>query len=60
MRILNKLKINIMKRPPHKKVNLRVEDILRMIEHFEYMKFMGTDRLYCDRVLRQLRKSINK
>ena len=47
-----------MRRPPHKKVNLRVEDILQMIDHYEYLKFNGADRLHCDRVLRQLKKKI--
>jgi len=47
-----------MKRPPHKKVNLRVEDILLMIQHYEYLKFHGVDKLHCARVIWQLKKKI--
>jgi len=47
-----------MKRAPHKKVNLRVEDILKIIEHYETLKFLGGDKLHVDRVLRQLKRKI--
>lgn len=54
MNLLNMIR----KRPPHKKVNLRVEDILKMIDYYEYLKFQGENRQHCDRVLRQLKKKI--
>ncbi len=46
------------KRHPHKKVNLRIEDILRLIKFYDNLKSQGEDRLHCDRVLRQLKKQI--
>lgn len=54
----NKKKVS--NRYPHKKVNLRKEDIEGMIETYEFLMWNndGEDKKHCQRVLRQLKKSI--
>ena len=46
---------------PHEKVNLRTEDIEGMISTYEFLVWNneGEDKKHCQRVLRQLKKSIN-
>ena len=59
---MNHIRLNSVKRSfSHTKVNLREEDIEKMISTYEFLVWNneGEDRKHCQRVLRQLKKAVN-